>query len=163
MTSVRRETNHLHKIYRLALAVAAILILVGCGDSNGGPTGPTSPVVTPGPQFPQVGGNWRGTWSGRGRPSQATLSLQQSDDVLRGTLTIGRVQNSVFGNVDAFGIVRLQGQNTAGICEVFFTDGNHLGLSDGNQELSGSLRYNSGTCGGRIFSQGGRLQLDKVL
>ena len=161
MTPVRRETSHLRTIYRLAIAMTALLILVGCGDSVD-PVRP-DPVVDPGPQFPQVGGNWRGTWSGRGRPSQATLSLQQNGDVLRGTLTIGRVQNSVFGNVDAFGIVRLQGQNTAGICEVFFTDGNHLGLSDGNQELSGSLRYNSGTCGGRIFSQGGQLQLDKVL
>jgi hypothetical protein len=169
MHRVRRaEMKRVSKRLWVAVIVAA-MPLVGACDGGGSMAGPSPlPTPEPGPRYPNVGGNWRGTFVGSSGSSQATLSLRQSGASVSGVLTVGRDENEVAGEVSEFGILEFEGRDMrSGHCVRYYTTGDHLGLSEQNSRLSGPVRRlspNLGSCSSGLYlNQGGTLRLDKVL
>jgi hypothetical protein len=152
----------------VAVIVAAMPLVSACGQ-GGSMVGP-SPVPTPdpGPRYPNVAGNWRGTFSGSSASIQATLSLRQSGGSVSGVLTVGRDENEIAGEISEFGVLEFEGRDMrSGSCISYYTTGDHLGLSNQNSRLSGPVRRlvpNLGSCSSGLFlNQGGSLRLDKVV
>lgn len=146
----------------VALACTAPLLLVACGggDSNG----VTDP--NPAPRYPAVGGRWEGQWTAYGIDTPATLELDQSQDRVQGTLTVGTHVNQIAGTVSEFGVLQFQGQPPSG-CISYSTASPHLGLEERNTAMEGPLQRSSpnlgGPCGsGPLLQEDGALGLAKV-
>lgn len=77
----------------MKLALAACLVVVGCGGSSGGSSNLT--------------GAWAGTWNGSTAPPPGTSGTLQF--TLSGTHATGKVQNSVLGEGDLTATIQSDG------------------------------------------------------
>ncbi len=151
----------LHGAMAVAVVGLAPLVLGACGGGSEGVTG-----SSPGPRYPSVGGSWRGEWASAASRPSVTLSLTQSANEIRGTLTVGRDENEITGTIDEFGVLEFSGRDTdeANGCTAYYSDRPHLALSEQNSELGGPVRRLSSDCvSGRVLNQGGVMQLHKIL
>jgi len=152
----------LHRVMAVALVGLSPFLLGACGGGSEGVT-----QASPGPRFPGVGGNWRGTWTVSGSELQATLAVTQTGDQLRGTLTVGMEENEITGVVNQSGVVEFEGTETeaGGGCIVYYTRRPHMALSEQGSELGGPLSRLFFDCDNRDsgFITGGVLELDKIL
>lgn len=120
---MRRRTSSPTLCMLLALAAGA------CSDSSTAPEGPDLPSVA-------------GTWTGDFRDGQLRLTLTQSGDEVRGTLSIGRSEQPLTGTVDATGVFTFVTEVQSANCTVY-SSSRGLQLENQGDELNGVMARSS--------------------
>jgi len=139
----------LTRMLAVTLACATPLLMTACGggDSNG-VTG-----ASPSPQYPSVGGRWEGTVTVFGVEYPAVLELEQTQQQVRGMLTVeGYGENEISGTISEFGVLAFEGEPPSG-CISYSTIPPHLGLEERNTILEGPVRRLSPSLGGPCGSE----------